>query len=104
MSVQSAIETKLQEALAPQHLEVVNESHMHNVPPGSETHFKVYVVSDQFEGQKRVGRQRTINRVLAEELANGVHALSMHTLTPAEWEERDKETLASPKCLGGMGK
>ena len=104
MSVQNAIETKLQEALAPEHLEVVNESYMHNVPPGSETHFKVYVVSGQFEGQKRVGRQRTINQVLAEELAAGVHALSMHTLTPEEWEAKDRETLASPQCLGGMGK
>lgn len=104
MSVQETIEHKLRQELAPLHLEVLNESHMHNVPPGSETHFKVYVVSEAFEGQKRVGRQRTLNRVLAEELANGVHALSMHTLTPQEWEAQDRETLASPKCLGGMGK
>lgn len=104
MSVQETIEHKLRQELTPLHLEVLNESHMHNVPPGSETHFKVYVVSEAFEGQKRVGRQRTLNRVLAEELANGVHALSMHTLTPQEWEEQDRETLASPKCLGGMGK
>ena len=104
MSVEDTIEHKLRQELAPQHLEVLNESHMHNVPPGSETHFKVYVVSEAFEGHQRVGRQRTINRILAEELASGVHALSMHTLTPAEWEDKDRETLASPKCLGGMGK
>ena len=104
MTVQSAIEAKLREALEPIHLEVVNESHMHNVPPGSESHFKVFVVSGEFEDQKRVARQRTINRILADELAAGVHALSMHTMTPAEWEEKDRETLASPQCLGGMGK
>ncbi|HKJ71953.1 MAG TPA: BolA/IbaG family iron-sulfur metabolism protein [Gammaproteobacteria bacterium] len=104
MSVQDAIEHKLREELDPVHLEVLNESHMHNVPPGSESHFKVFVVSPAFAGQKRVGRQRLINQVLAEELANGVHALSMHTLTPEEWDAQDRETLASPKCLGGMGK
>ena len=104
MSVQDAIEDKLNRELAPLHLEVVNETHMHNVPPDSESHFKVYVVSPAFEGQKRVARQRTINRILAEELAGGIHALSMHTLTPEEWEAKDRETLASPQCLGGMGK
>jgi BolA protein len=104
MSVQDGIESKLRAALEPVHLEVVNESHMHNVPPGSESHFKVFVVSPEFEGQKRVARQRAINRILADELADGVHALSMHTMTPAEWEAADHETLASPKCLGGKGK
>jgi BolA protein len=104
MSVQDAIEHKLREELNPLHLEVENESHMHNVPPGSESHFKVYVVSPAFAGQKRVARQRTINKILADELAGGVHALSMHTLTPEEWDANDRETLASPKCLGGAGK
>jgi len=104
MSVQEAIEHKLRQELEPLHLEVLNESHMHNVPEGSESHFKVYVVSPAFEGQKRLNRQRTINRVLNEELTNGVHALSMHTLTPEEWEAKDRETLASPQCLGGAGK
>ncbi|MEF8793263.1 BolA family protein [Thiohalorhabdus sp.] len=104
MSVQETIEHKLSQELEPVHLEVLNESHMHNVPEGSESHFKVYVVSPAFEGQKRVGRQRTINRVLADELAGPVHALSLHTLTPAEWAAKDRETLASPQCLGGAGK
>ena len=42
------IESKLRDALAPLHLEVVNESSMHNVPRGSEAHFKVVVVSERF--------------------------------------------------------
>ena len=33
----------------PTHLEIINESYMHNVPKGSETHFKVVVISDVFD-------------------------------------------------------
>jgi len=104
MSIQASIEEKLREAFAPTHLEVINESHMHNVPPGSESHFKVFVVSDQFQGQKRVARQRAVNKALAEELNGGVHALSMHTMTPAEWGDGEEQDLASPACRGGNGK
>lgn len=46
-----AIRKKLQDALNPKHLEILNESYMHNVPKGSETHFKVLVVSDKFNDQ-----------------------------------------------------
>lgn len=47
--VESAIKKKLVEAFKPVHLQIINESFMHNVPPGSETHFKVLVVSPTFE-------------------------------------------------------
>ena len=72
MSIQQTIEGKLSAALSPEHLEVLNESHMHNVPPGSESHFKVTVVTAQFEGQRLVARHRTVNELLAE-------ALCMHS-------------------------
>ena len=101
MSVQSTIEEKLQAALAPSHLQVLNESHRHAVPPGSESHFKLVVVSDAFEGARLVQRHQKVNRVLSDELQGGVHALSMETLTPGEWLERQGETFASPDCLGG---
>ena len=39
--ISSSIETKLTEAFKPIHLDIINESYMHNVPKGSETHFKV---------------------------------------------------------------
>ena len=58
MSVQSAIEQKLTNSLTPSHLEVINESHMHNVPPGSESHFKVVIVTDVFDGISRVRRHQ----------------------------------------------
>jgi BolA protein len=80
---------------------VVNESGNHNVPPGSETHFKVVLVSDAFEGQRLLARHRAVNETLAEELAGGVHALALHTYTPGEWQDRFGDAPMSPPCLGG---
>lgn len=50
MTIKNVIETKLQ-VLQPQFLEVINESHKHNVPVGSESHFKVTIVSSEFNGK-----------------------------------------------------
>ena len=101
MTVQQSIETKIAAALTPSHLEVVNESYMHSVPPGSESHFRVVVVSDRFEGQPLVGRHQTVNKILERELEQGLHALSMQTLTGAEWTRRGGQTRVSPACHGG---
>lgn len=101
MSVKQRIEQKLTSGLDPQHLEVVNESHMHNVPAGSESHFKVTVVSAGFEGKPLVARHRMVNALLAEELAGPVHALALHTYTPDEYFERAGRVPPSPPCQGG---
>lgn len=100
MNIEQAINDKVREALEPLHVEVNNESRMHGVPPGSETHFKLLVVSRRFEGVGAVDRHRQVNRLLAAEFAAGLHALSLRVLTPDEWE-RDREPIESPKCLGG---
>ncbi|QUN05003.1 BolA/IbaG family iron-sulfur metabolism protein [Shewanella yunxiaonensis] len=99
MSVADTIQQKLQAELKPEHIEVLNESHNHHVPPNSETHFKVVLVSSTFEGLRLLARHRKVNEVLAYELANGVHALSMHTYTPDEWQAL-AEVPSSPKCRG----
>ncbi len=101
MIVQQAIESKIRASLSPTHLRVVNESHMHSVPPGSESHFKLVIVSDAFEGKPLVRRHRLVNGILAEELQQSIHALSMETLTAAEWRRRGGGTIDSPPCLGG---
>lgn len=100
MKVQSSIEAKLQQEFSPSHLEVINESHMHNVPPGSESHFKVVVVSECFEGKRKVPRHQSIYKVLAQELDGLIHALAMHIYTPEEWAAEGKAP-NSPECLGG---
>ncbi len=100
MKVQSSIEAKLQQEFSPNHLEVINESHMHNVPPGSESHFKVIVVSEDFEGKRKVPRHQSIYKVLAQELDGMIHALAIHTYTPEEWAS-ESGAPSSPECLGG---
>lgn len=100
MSVQKRIETRLHEALRPTRLEVENESHRHNVPAGSESHFRVTIVSEHFDELSLLERHRFTNRALAEELAGPVHALALHTYTPQEWAGRESAP-ASPPCLGG---
>ena len=101
MTVQQTIERKIRSALTPEYLEVINESHMHNVPPGSESHFKVVVVSPAFEDKSRVQRHQALNALLADELAGPVHALSMQTHTAPEWAARGGQSMASPACHGG---
>lgn len=101
MTIEDTIHRKLAEAFDLVHLEVVNESGGHNVPAGSETHFKVVLVSDAFDGLRLLSRHRAVNDALAEELAGGVHALAIHTYTPAEWRARFGSAPLSPPCLGG---
>lgn len=101
MSVQHTIESKVRASLDPSYLEVVNESHMHSVPPGSESHFRLVIVSDRFEGLALVGRHRKVNEILSQELRDQVHALALHTLTAAEWAARGRRTIESPACRGG---
>jgi BolA protein len=101
MKIQSSIEEKLNASFAPSYLEVLNESDNHNVPPGSESHFKVTIVSNEFESKMLIARHRMINKLLAEELAGAIHALSIHSFTPSEWSEKNQQSRQSPPCLGG---
>ncbi|PSF14365.1 BolA family transcriptional regulator [Marinobacter fuscus] len=101
MIVQREIEAKLAKAFDASLLAVENESYMHAVPPDSETHFKVTLVSPAFEGQMKVRRHQAIYKVLAEELAGPVHALALHLFTPEEWQASGQAAPDSPNCMGG---
>ncbi|MFC7002433.1 BolA/IbaG family iron-sulfur metabolism protein [Pseudobowmanella zhangzhouensis] len=81
---------------------MINESHQHNVAPGSETHFKVVLVTPKFSGERLINRHRAVNAVLKEELANKIHALALHTYTDSEWQGLYGGAPDSPACLGGM--
>jgi len=88
MKVAETIRTKLTASLAPEKLTIVDESHRHAGHAGSrpegETHFQVTVVASAFEGKSRLERQRMVYGILAAELADRVHALTLKTLTPNE--------------------
>ena len=100
MTMQQTIETKLAQAFDAEFLAVENESHMHNVAPGSESHFKVTIVSPQFDELMLIKRHRLVNKTLEQEIQQ-IHALALHTLTPSEWQARGGQVAASPKCRGG---
>jgi BolA protein len=83
------IEQKLRDALAAAHVEVVDESALHAGHAGAGTgggHFRALVVSDRFEGESRLERQRLVYAALTDEMGAQIHALSMTTLTPDEWQ------------------
>jgi BolA protein len=101
MVVQQEIEQRLQQQFSPGYIEVANESHMHSVPANSETHFRVVIVSDAFEGKRKVARHQQVYALLAEQLEGPVHALALHTYTPGEWQQRQEGAPQSPDCLGG---
>lgn len=95
-SKQNTMEAKLIAAFAPEHLEIMNESHLHaghhhedrghheTYDGTGETHFRVRIVSRAFTGMSRIARHRAINELLHEELATGVHALALEPSAPGE--------------------
>ncbi|MEM9420993.1 MAG: BolA family protein [Pseudomonadota bacterium] len=88
MRVADTIKRKLTEAFSPMELEIVDQSHLHaghaGAPEGGESHFRVRIVAAEFAGQSRLTRQRSVNKVLAEELAGPVHALALEVFAPTE--------------------
>ena len=98
--VEKVVSDKLAGQFKAEVLQVTNESYMHSVPAGSETHFKVVLVTEQFAGKRQVQRHQAIYAVLAEELAGPIHALALHTYSADEWLESQGQAPESPQCLG----
>jgi BolA protein len=88
MSVAATIRQRLEQALHPTRLDIVDESHLHagHNPDAraGETHFRVLVVSAEFVGKTRLARHRRVNDLLADQLAAKVHALALHVYAPDE--------------------
>ena len=91
--IATLIREKLTAAFAPQRIELEDDSWKHaghhheggmDAKDGGESHFQLTIVSNAFEGQGRVARQRAINAALKDELAGPVHALAVRAMTPAE--------------------
>ena len=82
-------------------LEVINESHQHSVPENSETHFKVTLVSEDFQGKSKVARHQAVYRLTGELMSQGLHALALHLYVPEEWDKLKQVSPASPNCMGG---
>lgn len=100
MLVEQAIINKINNEFSPIVLNIENESYMHSSGRGAESHFKLTLVSDKFEGKRAVARHQAVYACLAEELENGVHALALHLYTQSEWAEIGGTVPKSPNCLG----
>jgi len=81
VTVKENIELKVNKAIKSEFLEVIDESHKHaghvGARPEGETHFHINMTSSELDGKSRVERQRLIYKILADELAGPVHALSL---------------------------
>lgn len=103
MSLKDSIEDKIRSYFSVSFMALENESHKHNVPKGSESHFKLLLVSDKFQDLNRVKRQQAVYTLLKEEFELGLHALSLHCFTVDEWEtSASAKKWQSPDC-GGHG-
>ena len=101
MSTEQRIEAKVMAAFAPERIRIDNDSKGH-AGPATDSHFRLIIVSDEFEGLNSVKRHRMVYKCLADELAGGVHALQLKCLTPTEYDDADGDvSLQAPPCGGG---
>ena len=97
-TIQLQIEHEIQDNFTVLFIELLNESHMH-AGPNPESHFKLTLVSEDFNDLNKVKRQQAVYRVL-KELMPQFHALALHTYTPSEWGDL-LTSPDSPRCTGG---
>ena len=98
--IKDKIEEQLKTQISSLYVEVINESPNHNVPDGAESHFKVIVVSNDFENMRPVQRHQLIYKALNEEMKL-IHAIAIHPFTKIEWDKNNQSSSDSPDCLGG---
>lgn len=88
MSVAATIKQKLKAAFSPDHLKIIDESENHRGHGGwrehGETHFRIIIKARAFAGKSRIERHRMINDLLADEMNNPIHALTIQVTTPDE--------------------
>ena len=89
MGFSQTIEKKIEAALKPKSLEVINESHLHaghqeSFDGSGETHLRIKIVSDAFTGMSRIDRHRAINVLIREEIDQGLHAIAIEAKAPSE--------------------
>ena len=88
MTMDTIIKEKLEKALAPERMELFNDSHKHAGHAGDDgsgqTHYRLIIVSERFENLGRIDRQRLVYEALKEEMSGGIHALNVKAIAPSE--------------------
>jgi BolA protein len=98
---QKKIQAMVSGAINVAYLDLVNESHKHSVPENSETHFKLTLVSNDFDKMSKVARHQKVYGAVSALMQEGLHALALHTYSPEEWELSKQKIPESPDCMGG---
>lgn len=101
MTIEATLRSRVSDAFPQALVLLVNESHKHNVPDGSETHFALTVVVDAFDSMPRVKRHQAVYGLVSDLLDGPVHALALHLYSPEQWRQRSQQSPSSPECLGG---
>jgi len=94
----------LTSTLAPTYVALENESSKHGGSPTTESHFKLLIVSPQFDGKSLLERHRMVNDAVKDGATNiPVHALSIKAQTPAQYQATGAVMQSTPNCQGGDG-
>ena len=94
--IESQIINTLSTSMNLSSFKIINESFMHNVPKGSESHFKIVVVTNDFNNLSIIKRHKLIYKTL-DNLMNKIHALSIHAFNEEEFK-LNPVILDSPEC------
>jgi len=100
------IEKTLLENFKPIRLEIINDSNKHSVKEGSETHFRIYIVSEEFKNKTKVKIHQDIYKLFLNEMGdkhlNKLHSLSIFSYSPEEYEksQTNLENKIPPLCSG----
>ena len=94
--IESQIVNTLKTSMDLRSLKIINESFMHNVPEGSESHFKVVIVSQDFFNLTMIQRHKLVYKKLDNLMAK-IHALSIHAFDEDEFK-LNPIILDSPEC------
>ena len=86
MIVQNKINKLLRDKFNISKLVINNESYKHNVPPNSESHFNVQIVSNDFQNLSQIQRHKKVYKAVESLLAE-IHAFSITTMTTSEFKE-----------------
>ena len=94
--IESQIVNTLKASMDLSSLKIINESFMHNVPEGSESHFKIVIVSEDFLNLTMIQRHKLVYKKL-NNLMTKIHALSIHSFDKDEFK-LNPIILDSPEC------
>lgn len=88
MPVKDTIYRKLVDSLQPNHIDIINESHLHQGHAGwdgsGESHFRIRMTSDMFSGLSRIARHRLVYDALSPSPMDAIHALALELSAPGD--------------------